>query len=75
MALTLGPPDTRAQTREQQECYHCYENKRISPHLLMSLGEHSYLALPDRPILRTDHCLIVPLQHQYAVTMMGTLLA
>jgi len=58
-------------TREQQECYYCYENKRISPHLMMSLGEHSYLALPDRALLRTDHCLIVPLQHQYAVTMMG----
>jgi len=38
---------------------------------MMSLGEHSYLALPDRALLRTDHCLIVPLQHQYAVTMMG----
>lgn len=66
------PPDTRAQTREEQECYYCYENKRVSPQLLMSLGEHAYLALPDRPVLRTDHCLIVPLQHQHAVTMMGT---
>lgn len=46
-----------------ESCWFCFENPRIERHLIVSLGEHTYLALPKRGRLVDGHCLLVPMRH------------
>jgi len=51
-----------------EKCWFCYDNSNIAKHLIVSLGEHVYLALPAKQRLVPGHCLIVPLKHVPATT-------
>jgi hypothetical protein len=60
--------ETKKWDKQLAECFYCFENRKVPKHLVMALGEYTYLMLAERPILR-DQCLIVPLQHEIACTM------
>lgn len=44
-------------------CYFCYNNKKIPKHLIISLGNYTYLTLPERGSLVPYHLYIVPIDH------------
>jgi len=46
-----------------ENCWFCFENPNIDKKLIVSLGEHTYLALPKKQRLIEGHCLIIPLKH------------
>ncbi len=53
----------------RESCTFCLdEGKRVGKHLLLSVGEKSYVCLPHRGALVPDHCLIVPLGVRHAPT-------
>lgn len=59
--------------RMRESCTFCLdEGKRVGKHLLLSVGEKSYVCLPHRGALVPDHCLIVPLGHAGASTALET---
>lgn len=43
-------------------CWFCLANPAVRKHLIVEVGEESYLARPREP-LDEDHCLIVPIEH------------
>eukprot|EP01116_Phalansterium_solitarium_P017099 TRINITY_DN412_c2_g1_i1.p1 TRINITY_DN412_c2_g1~~TRINITY_DN412_c2_g1_i1.p1 ORF type:complete len:808 (-),score=348.54 TRINITY_DN412_c2_g1_i1:213-2636(-) len=51
------------QSRLLDSCWFCYDNPKIDKSLIVSLAEHTYLALPKRGSLVPGHCLVVPMAH------------
>jgi len=60
--------DYKKQTSKEASCYHCFENKKIPKHLLISLGNVAYLMLPAKPICE-GHCIISSIIHQSGGTV------
>eukprot|EP01122_Echinamoeba_exundans_P011820 TRINITY_DN4830_c0_g1_i1.p1 TRINITY_DN4830_c0_g1~~TRINITY_DN4830_c0_g1_i1.p1 ORF type:complete len:785 (-),score=192.45 TRINITY_DN4830_c0_g1_i1:15-2369(-) len=54
----------------EQSCFYCYSTKKVPKHLVLSLGEHCYLMMPERGQLVDGHVFIVPAEHNVALTMM-----
>ncbi|CCH42400.1 CWF19-like protein 1 [Wickerhamomyces ciferrii] len=53
-----------------ENCFFCLSNPKLKEHLIISIGEHSYLTIAKGPLTRpTDkmkfsgHCLIIPIAH------------
>lgn len=51
-----------------ENCKLCFE--KVAKHLLVSIGQKSYICLPDGPSLTEGHCLIIPIQHITSSTAM-----
>ena len=75
--MKAGPPDDRNRKRKQQQhhqqqqqpkrksqgpCWFCLSGAEVEKHLVVSIGEHAYLALPKGG-LTPDHVLILPIAH------------
>jgi len=45
-----------------EKCWFCYDNPSIAKHLIVSLGEHVYLAMSATPFVK-GHTIITPLKH------------
>merc|ERR1719367_142356 len=43
-------------------CWFCLSSAEVEKHLVVSVGEHAYLALPKGP-LNENHLLILPIAH------------
>jgi hypothetical protein len=54
----------------EQSCFYCYSTKKVPKHLVLSLGEHCYVMMPERGQLVEGHVFIVPAEHSVALTMM-----
>ncbi|OQR87284.1 hypothetical protein ACHHYP_20402 [Achlya hypogyna] len=46
----------------REECWFCLATPTVETHLLVSIGDEAYVAIPKGPIV-PDHVLIVPIQH------------
>lgn len=45
-----------------KECWFCLSSPNVESHLIISIGEIYYLALPKGPLVE-DHVLIIPVEH------------
>jgi len=52
-----------------ENCWFCMDSSKISKHLIISLGNKAFLSLPKKGSLVPGHCLIVPIPHVSACTM------
>ncbi|KAM4701519.1 CWF19-like protein 2 isoform 2-T2 [Discoglossus pictus] len=53
-----------------EKCPYCFDNAELPKHLVISVGVKVYLSLPNHLSLTEGHCLIVPLQHYTASTLL-----
>ncbi|KAK7343465.1 hypothetical protein VNO77_12230 [Canavalia gladiata] len=51
---------------QQERCLFCLENPNRPMHLVVSIGNFTYLMLPQWQPVVTGHCCILPIQHESA---------
>ncbi|GCB73693.1 hypothetical protein scyTo_0002774 [Scyliorhinus torazame] len=57
-------------TSRMEKCQYCFDNPELPKHLIISIGVKVYLCLPNFRSMTEGHCLIVPLQHHTAGTIL-----
>ncbi|XP_050189572.1 CWF19-like protein 2 [Myiozetetes cayanensis] len=53
-----------------EKCPYCFDSSALSKHLIIAIGTKVYLSLPSNQSLTEGHCLIAPLQHHTAATLL-----
>ncbi|XP_048350177.1 CWF19-like protein 2 isoform X2 [Sphaerodactylus townsendi] len=53
-----------------ENCPHCFGSPRLPKHLIVAIGSKVYLSLPNYQSLTEGHCVIVPMQHITAATLL-----
>ncbi|KAM4828045.1 CWF19-like protein 2 isoform 2-T2 [Thomomys bottae] len=53
-----------------ENCLYCCDSSQFPKHLIVALGAKVYLCLPNFRSLTEGHCLVVPLQHHRAATLL-----
>lgn len=48
---------------QQERCLFCFENPKRPAHLVVAIGNFSYLMLPQQKPVVEGHCCILPMQH------------
>ncbi|KAF0689070.1 Aste57867_19451 [Aphanomyces stellatus] len=59
-----------ARLPNRQECWFCLSTPTVEMHLIVSIGNEAYLAIPKGPIV-PDHALIIPIQHTASMQNIG----
>nr|BAK00912.1 predicted protein [Hordeum vulgare subsp. vulgare] len=49
---------------QKERCLYCFENPSRPKHLVIAIGNFTYLMLPQFEPLVPGHCVILPLQHE-----------
>ncbi|KAJ0401264.1 hypothetical protein ATCC90586_003701 [Pythium insidiosum] len=75
-ALRPGHSDRRREHRpppvpERTECWFCLATPSVERHLIVSIGQEAYLAMPKGAI-NEDHVLIVPIAHEASTTRLSS---
>ncbi|KAH0625142.1 hypothetical protein JD844_033292 [Phrynosoma platyrhinos] len=52
-----------------EKCPHCFGSLELPKHLIIAIGNKVYLSLPNYQSLTEGHCLIAPMQHYTAATL------
>ncbi|KAJ7320143.1 hypothetical protein JRQ81_019654 [Phrynocephalus forsythii] len=55
---------------QMEKCPHCFGSPELPKHLIIAIGNKVYLSLPNYQSLTEGHCLIVPMQHYTAATLL-----
>nr|XP_021517498.1 CWF19-like protein 2 [Meriones unguiculatus] len=55
---------------QMAKCLYCFDSTQFPKHLIVAIGVKVYLCLPNCRSLTEGHCLIVPLQHHQAATVL-----
>ncbi|KAI6053626.1 CWF19-like protein 2 [Marmota monax] len=55
---------------QMEKCLYCFDSSQFPKHLIVAIGIKVYLCLPNFQSLTEGHCLIVPLQHHRAATLL-----
>ncbi|XP_062949994.1 CWF19-like protein 2 isoform X2 [Cynocephalus volans] len=55
---------------QMEKCLYCFDSSQFPKHLIVAVGVKVYLCLPNFRSLTEGHCLIVPLQHHRAATLL-----
>lgn len=55
---------------QMAKCLYCLDSSHFPKHLIVAIGVKVYLCLPNSRSLTEGHCLIVPLQHHQAATVL-----
>uniref|UniRef100_A0ABM5FWG7 CWF19-like protein 2 isoform X1 n=1 Tax=Pogona vitticeps TaxID=103695 RepID=A0ABM5FWG7_9SAUR len=53
-----------------ENCPHCFGSSELPKHLIIAIGNKVYLSLPNYQSLTEGHCMIVPMQHYTAATLL-----
>ncbi|XP_078401640.1 CWF19-like protein 2 isoform X1 [Cetorhinus maximus] len=53
-----------------EKCQYCFDNPELPKHLIIAIGVKVYLCVPNYQSMTEGHCLIVPLQHHTAGTIL-----
>ncbi|XP_066477761.1 CWF19-like protein 2 [Tiliqua scincoides] len=53
-----------------EKCPHCFGSPELPKHLIIAIGNKVYLSLPKYQSLTEGHCLIAPMQHYTAATLL-----
>nr|XP_045002266.1 CWF19-like protein 2 [Jaculus jaculus] len=57
-------------TAQMERCLYCFDSSQFPKHLIVAIGVKVYLCLPNFCSLTEGHCLIAPLQHHRAATLL-----
>nr|KAF6437358.1 CWF19 like cell cycle control factor 2 [Molossus molossus] len=60
----------RSLVSQMERCLYCFDSSQFPKHLIVAIGIKVYLCLPNFRSLTEGHCLIVPLQHHRAATLL-----
>ncbi|XP_016062941.1 PREDICTED: LOW QUALITY PROTEIN: CWF19-like protein 2 [Miniopterus natalensis] len=60
----------RSLAAQMERCLYCFDSSQFPKHLIVAIGVKVYLCLPNFRSLTEGHCLIVPLQHHRAATLL-----
>ncbi|XP_036993553.2 CWF19-like protein 2 isoform X2 [Artibeus jamaicensis] len=60
----------RSLAAQMEKCLYCFDSSQFPKHLIVAIGTKVYLCLPNFRSLTEGHCLIVPLQHHRAATLL-----
>nr|XP_005905768.1 PREDICTED: CWF19-like protein 2 [Bos mutus] len=60
----------RSLVAQMEKCLYCFDSSQFPKHLIVAIGVKVYLCLPNVRSLTEGHCLIVPLQHHRAATLL-----
>ncbi|XP_074840897.1 CWF19-like protein 2 isoform X2 [Carettochelys insculpta] len=52
-----------------EKCPYCFDGSELPKHLIIAIGIKVYLSLPNHQSLTEGHCVIAPLQHYTAATL------
>ncbi|XP_049745393.1 CWF19-like protein 2 isoform X2 [Elephas maximus indicus] len=55
---------------QMEKCLYCFDSSQFPKHLIVAIGVKVYLCLPNFRSLTEGHCLIAPLQHHKAATLL-----
>ncbi|CAH1957133.1 unnamed protein product [Acanthoscelides obtectus] len=50
-------------SKNLENCPRCIQSDKMQKHLMVSMGETVYLAVPAHEPLTPEHCLIIPIRH------------
>nr|XP_020741162.1 CWF19-like protein 2 isoform X2 [Odocoileus virginianus texanus] len=60
----------RSLIAQMEKCLYCFDSSQFPKHLIVAIGVKAYLCLPSVRSLTEGHCLVVPLQHHRAATLL-----
>ncbi|KAL2807016.1 CWF19-like protein 2, partial [Daubentonia madagascariensis] len=55
---------------QMEKCLYCFDSSQFPKHLIVAIGVKVYLCLPNFRSLTEGHCLVIPLQHHRAATLL-----